>query len=277
MTDAVIGRLSKTLSADAPTFTAWVGMNEAAVAEALAREGFDAVILDMQHGALDFAGASRAIVAVALAGLPAIVRTPVDDFATASRVIDAGAAGVIAPMVNSRADAERFASFAKFPPLGERSWGPGAALSLTGLETQAYLASANGLVQAIAMIETREALAALDDILGVNGIDGVFVGPADLSIALNNGARWDPRGAPVLEAAAQVVARRPGAWQIRRHVLLRWRRRRRDGRARLQTVLGRDRMAPSCAPPPGPSSRRRAASPRPALERTQKRTKYHDA
>ena len=206
MTDAVIGRLSKTLSADAPTFTAWVGMNEPAVAEALAREGFDAVILDMQHGALDFAGAARAIVAVALAGLPAIVRTPVDDFATASRVIDAGAAGVIAPMINSRADAERFASFAKFPPLGERSWGPGAALSLTGLETQAYLAFANGLVQAIAMIETREALAALDDILGVNGIDGVFVGPADLSIALSNGARWDPRGASVLEAAAQVVA-----------------------------------------------------------------------
>ena len=116
MTDAVVGKLSKTLSADAPTFTAWVGMNEAAVAEALAREGFDAVILDMQHGALDFAGASRAILAVALAGLPAIVRTPVDDFATASRVIDAGAAGVIAPMINGRADAERFASFAKFPP-----------------------------------------------------------------------------------------------------------------------------------------------------------------
>ena len=57
------------------------------------------------------------------------------------------------------------------------------------------------------MIETREALEALDDILGVDGMDGVFIGPADLSIALNNGARWDPRGAPVLEAAARVVAR----------------------------------------------------------------------
>ncbi len=207
MTDAVIGKLSKTLSADAPTFTAWVGMNEAAVAEALAREAFDAVILDMQHGALDFAGASRAILAVALAGLPAIVRTPVDDFATASRVIDAGAAGVIAPMVNSRTDAERFVSFVKFPPIGQRSWGPGAALSLTGLESQAYLASANRLVQAVAMIETGEALEALDDILGVAGIDGVFIGPADLSIALNNGATRDPRGAAVLEAAARVVAR----------------------------------------------------------------------
>ena len=207
MTDAVVGKLSKTLSADAPAFVAWVGMNEAAVAEALAREGFDAVILDMQHGALDFAGASRAILAVALAGLPTIVRAPVGDFATASRLIDAGAAGVIAPMVNSRADAERLASFAKFPPIGERSWGPGAALPLTGLETQAYLASANGLVQAIAMIETREALEALDDILDVKGIDGVFIGPADLSIALNNGAKWDARGGPVLEAAARVVNR----------------------------------------------------------------------
>ena len=81
MTETVVGKLSKSLAADAPVFSAWVGMNEAAVAEALAREAFDAVILDMQHGALDFAGASRAILAVALAGLPAIVRVPVGDFA----------------------------------------------------------------------------------------------------------------------------------------------------------------------------------------------------
>ncbi len=117
MTEAVVGKLSKSLTADAPVFAAWVGMNEPAVAEALAREAFDAVILDIQHGALDFAGASRAILAVALADRPAIVRVPVGDFPLASRLLDAGAAGIIAPMINSRADAERFASFAKFPPL----------------------------------------------------------------------------------------------------------------------------------------------------------------
>lgn len=109
-------------------------------------------------------------------------------------------------MINSRADAERFAAFAKFPPVGERSWGPRAALPLSGLDLQGYLQSANRLTQAIAMIETREALEALDDILGVAGIDGVFIGPADLSIALNKGARWDPRGAAVLEASGRVVA-----------------------------------------------------------------------
>ncbi len=207
MTGTVLEKLSEALSADAPVFAAWVGMNEAAVAEALAREAFDAVILDLQHGALDFAGASRGILAVALAGRPAIVRVPVGDFASASRLIDAGAAGVIAPMINSRGDAERFAAFVKFPPVGDRSWGPRAALPLSGLDLHGYLASANGWSQAIAMIETREALEAVDDILGVAGIDGVFIGPADLSIALSNGARWEPRGAAVIEAAAHVVAR----------------------------------------------------------------------
>ena len=207
MTEAVVGKLSKTLAGEAPVFSAWVGMNEAAVAEALAREAFDAVILDMQHGALDFAGASRAILAVALAGLPAVVRVPVGDFALASRLLDAGAAGIIAPMTNSRADAERLASFSKFPPVGERSWGPRAAMPLAGCDTHGYLASANGLIQAIAMIETAEALDALDDILAVEGVDGVFVGPADLSIALSRGAKWEPHGRAVLEAAGRVVAR----------------------------------------------------------------------
>lgn len=207
MTESVVGKLSKALAADGPVFSAWVGTNEPAVAETLAREAFDTVILDMQHGALDFAGASRSILAVALAGLPAVVRVPVGEFPTASRLLDAGAAGVIAPMINGRADAERFAAFAKFLPVGERSWGPRAALPLSGLDTQGYLAASNGLTRAIAMIETREALAALDDILAVAGIDGLFIGPADLSIALSDGAKWEPRGPALMEAAGHVVAR----------------------------------------------------------------------
>ncbi|HXZ16395.1 MAG TPA: aldolase/citrate lyase family protein [Roseiarcus sp.] len=210
MAEAVVGKLARTLSADAPAFSAWVGVNEAAVAEALARQGFDAVVLDMQHGALDFAGASRAILAVALAGLPAIVRVPVGGFPLASRLLDAGAAGVIAPMINSRADAERFASFTKFPPLGERSWGPRAALALSGLEAPAYFRSANAMAQTIAMIETRAAVDALDDILAVEGLNGVFVGPSDLSIALSDGQSLEPRG-PGLIAVAQRIAARAGA------------------------------------------------------------------
>src|SRR5574337_247612 len=207
MTEAVVGKLAAALTSSSPLMCAWVGMNEAAVAETLAREAFDAVVLDMQHGALDFAGASRSILSVALAGKPAIVRIPVGDFAVASRVLDAGAAGVLAPMINDRDDARRLVSFTKFPPVGERSWGPRAALPLSGLEPPAYLKAANGLTQTIAMIETRAALDALDDILAVEGIDGVFVGPSDLSIALSDGRGVDARGSVLLGAAGRILER----------------------------------------------------------------------
>jgi len=207
MNESIVGKLSESLAADAPVFSAWVSTNEAAVAEALAREAFDTVILDMQHGGLDFAGASRAILTVALTGRPAVVRVPVEDFPLASRLLDAGAAGIIAPMINSRADAERFVSFTKFPPLGERSWGPRDALPLSGLDAAAYFRSANAIASTIAMIETRKALDSVDAILAVDGIDGVFIGPNDLSIALSGGARSEPRGPQLLAAAGEIVAR----------------------------------------------------------------------
>ena len=203
----VIGALSARIKAGECVVTAWIGVNDPAIPDQLAREGYDAVTLDMQHGAIDIAGAMRAISAAALAGKPAIVRIPVGEFATASRVIDAGAAAVIAPMINSADDARRFAEFMKFPPLGQRSWGPRAALTLSGLVGPAYLHSANSFTLAIAMIETREALDALDDILGTPGVDGVFVGPSDLSIALNRGAVVDPHGADVETQLAHVAAR----------------------------------------------------------------------
>ncbi len=122
-------------------------------------------------------------------------------------MIDAGAAAVIAPMINSLADARRFADFMKFPPVGQRSWGPRAALTHSGYVGPAYLHSANAITLAIAMIETREALDALDDILGTPGIDGVFVGPSDLSIALHRGAVVDPHGADVDAMLTKVVTR----------------------------------------------------------------------
>jgi 4-hydroxy-2-oxoheptanedioate aldolase len=203
----VVGKLSEALKGHAPLFCAWVGMNEAAVAESLAREAFDAVVLDVQHGALDFPGASRAILSIALAGKPAIVRAPVGDFSLASRLLDAGAAGIIAPMINSEEDARKLVAFTKYPPLGERSWGPRAVLPLSGYDAPDYLRAANGLTQTIAMIETRSAMAALDDILAVEGIDGVFVGPSDLSIVLHEGQQVEPRGHLLMAAASRVVAR----------------------------------------------------------------------
>jgi len=210
MTEAVIGKLAKALSAGG-VYSAWVGINDAQVAETLAREDFDAVTLDMQHGSLDLVGAARSILSVALAGKPSVVRVGVGDFAAASRVADAGAAAVIAPMINSPAEARAFADAMKFPPLGRRSWGPRACMPLSGFVGPAYLHEANAITLAIAMIETREALAAVDEICATPGIDGVFVGPSDLSIALAGGGTVDPHGAAVEEAVAPVAAAARGA------------------------------------------------------------------
>ena len=208
MTDGVVvGKLAHDLVSERGVLSAWIGVNDAAVADALAREPFDAVTLDMQHGGVDFIGATRSIVAIALAGKPTIVRVPVGEFATAGRLADAGAAAVIAPMINSADDARRFAEFMKFPPLGKRSWGPRGALSLSGLVGRGYLHGANAITLAIAMIETREALDVLDDILATPGIDGVFVGPSDLSITLSGGAGVDPHGPEVDAALSRVVER----------------------------------------------------------------------
>jgi 4-hydroxy-2-oxoheptanedioate aldolase len=185
------------------------------VAEFLARSAFDAVTLDMQHGCHSTESVLRGVPAIMLAGKPAVVRVPVGRFDMASRALDFGAAGVIAPMVNSVADARAFAASMKLPPCGERSWGPTRLLPLYGYtDAQTYLESANDEVLAIAMIETRAALAVLDDILAVDGIDGVFVGPSDFSIALSDGARIDQSDADMLETAGEVARRAEAAGKI---------------------------------------------------------------
>ncbi|AWK89859.1 HpcH/HpaI aldolase family protein [Azospirillum thermophilum] len=203
---SVIADLARRLAAGQPLFSAWCGTPDAGIAELLAGEGFDAVVLDMQHGPIGFETMTQMIAGVAALGRPSIVRVPVEAFATASRALDAGAAAVIAPMINSVEDARRFASFVKFPPLGSRSWGPHRAQLLSGLSVGDYVAQANGFSLAIAMIETRAALQAVDAILDEPGIDGVLVGPADLSIALSDGAGLDPMGPAVQEALRHVAA-----------------------------------------------------------------------
>lgn len=197
-----------------PVLAAWCGLPEPTIPGLLAREAFDAVAIDMQHGAIDFAAVVRAIPLIAAAGKPSLVRIPVGEFATASRLLDAGATGVIAPMINSVEDARRLAGATKFPPIGERSWGPHGALTLTGLQPQEYFKAANGMSATLAMIETREALAIIDDILSVPGIDGIFIGPADLSIGLSGGREVNPLGSEVEDAIDHALARAYAADKI---------------------------------------------------------------
>ncbi|QBK30959.1 HpcH/HpaI aldolase family protein [Roseitalea porphyridii] len=200
--------LAGALRAGKTVLTAWSAQPEAGLVGMIAGAGFDAVTMDMQHGGHHEASIWDGVAAVLLRRVPAIVRVPVGRFDMASRALDFGADAVIAPMINSVEDARALAAFTKYPPLGERSWGPTRGLALRGVEGgNAYLHSANADTLCFAMIETRAALDALDDILDVDGIDAVFVGPADFSIAWTGGQGVDATLDDMMDAVADVAAR----------------------------------------------------------------------
>jgi 4-hydroxy-2-oxoheptanedioate aldolase len=187
--------------------TAWSGIPDTRVVATLGRAGYPAITLDMQHGLHDIASVAAAIPVAIATGAAPIVRIPVDDFASASRAVDAGAAAVIAPMIDGPATARRFVAHVKYPPVGSRSWGPTAGMIATGIDSgPAWLARANGATLALAMIESAESIAALDEIVAVDGLDGVFVGPSDLSLALSNGARLAPSADETWETGRRIAA-----------------------------------------------------------------------
>jgi len=179
-------------------FAAWSGAPSPLVIETLAHQDFDLIVLDGQHGQHDLASIVGGITAAGLHRVPVIARIPIGQFAMGAQIIDAGALGIIAPMINSVADAETFASYLKFPPLGGRSWGPNRATRLAGFgRGPDYFFAANGFSLTIAMIETREALNVADAILALPGIDGFLIGPNDLSISLLAGKDVDALHAEV--------------------------------------------------------------------------------
>lgn len=207
--------LASRMKAGETLHTAWSGVPDSVTVELVANLGFDAVTLDMQHGAHHEDSVARGLLPIIHAGKHPIVRIPVGRFDMASRALDLGAEAVIAPMVNTIDDAVHFAAAMKYPPVGERSWGPTFGMARRpGRTQQQWLSGENGATFAFAMIETRAALAIVDDILAVPGIDGVFVGPSDFSIAWSNGARIDPALPDMMEAVSHIAARASAAGKL---------------------------------------------------------------
>lgn len=198
--------LRSRLASGEPFLFSWMTVPSAALAGQVARLPFDGVCLDMQHGMIGFPDAVGMIAAVNAAGRPALVRTLWNDAATPGQCFDAGAACVIAPMVNTRAQAELLVRAGKYPPMGARSWGGYTAQQASGLTPAEYLREANRMTMAFAMVETVEALENVEAIAATPGLDGLFVGPSDLSIALSQGSGIDKTGAATLAAMAKVAA-----------------------------------------------------------------------
>ncbi len=207
--------LAARLRADETIFTAWSAIPDSITVEMLCMTAFEAITLDMQHGGHHEDSILRGLAPVVAAGKHAVVRIPVGRFDMASRALDFGAEAVIAPMVNSVADAQAFAAAMRYPPVGSRSWGPTFAMSRRRVsDTSAWLKGENDATLAFAMIETREALDALDGILAVPGIDGVFVGPADFSIAWTDGATVNPSLPDMMDAIGHIASRAAAAGKL---------------------------------------------------------------
>lgn len=188
-------------------YTIWSSVGSGTLVNQLAINDFDGIVVDMQHGSHSDDTVVDAIDAIISKNKISITRIPVNRYDAASRALDIGFEAVIAPMINSKEDAEEFVSFMKYPPLGERSWGPTRALFQRGLNGADYLKTANDKTLAFAMIETKEAYDAFDDIISVEGIDGIFVGPSDLSLTFSNGRETNPLLPEMQDAIAQMPKR----------------------------------------------------------------------
>ena len=194
------------LASGEPFLFSWMSIPSAPLAAQVARLPLDGVCLDMQHGMIGFTDAAPMLSAINGAGKPALVRALWNDPSTPGQLLDAGACCVISPMINTRAHAEALVKAAKYPPMGSRSWGGYTALQASGLQPAEYLKQSNRMTMVFAMIETVEALANVEEIAAVPGLDGLFVGPSDLSITLSNGAGIDKLGKATLAAMEKVAA-----------------------------------------------------------------------
>ncbi|TCC34992.1 HpcH/HpaI aldolase family protein [Kribbella sindirgiensis] len=187
----------------------WVTLDVPPAAERIARLGYDYVVLDAQHGLIGYQGLMTGLLAIdagasigprATVGL---VRVEANDPTPIGRALDAGATGVIVPLIDSADDVARAVRAAKYPPVGARSFGPMRA----ALRIGPVPADSNDATVVLAMIETPLGLENVDEICATPGLDGVYVGPSDLSLAL--GARFpgDPEVEGPFEAAVELIAR----------------------------------------------------------------------
>ena len=182
---------------------AWLAIANPFSAELMAHQGFDAVTIDLQHGPVDFQAAVGMLAAISTTPAVPMVRVPWNEPILTAKLLDAGAYGVICPMINSKAEAEALVGACRYPPRGARSFGPNRALLYGGAD---YWQHANDEVLVFAMVETREAVKNLDEIVSVEGLDGVYVGPSDLSLSMGKTPTLDPQDPEVVAAIKAICA-----------------------------------------------------------------------
>ena len=197
-------RLRTLWQADQAVVNGWLAIGNSFSAETMAHQGWDSLTIDMQHGVIDYAAMVTMLQAISTTDAVPVVRVPWLEPGIVMKSLDAGAYGIICPMVNTREDAQKLVAYTHYAPQGARSFGPVRAALYGGAD---YAARANETVVAFAMIETAQALDNLDAILSVEGLDAIYIGPSDLSLALGCKPVFDDVDPPVAQAIDHIVAR----------------------------------------------------------------------
>jgi 4-hydroxy-2-oxoheptanedioate aldolase len=197
-------RLRTLWQQDRAAVNGWLAVPDSFSAEVMAHQGWDTLTIDMQHGVIDYQRMVTMLQAISTTPTVPVVRVPWLEPGIIMKTLDAGAYGVICPMVNTREEAQRLVAYTHYAPMGARSFGPVRANLYGGPD---YATEANRTVVVFAMIETAQALDNLDAILSVEGLDAIYIGPSDLSLALGCKPVFDDVDPKVAQAIAHIVER----------------------------------------------------------------------
>ena len=197
-------RLRTLWAADRAAINGWLAFGNSFSAEVMAQQGWASLTIDLQHGLVDEAAMVTMLQAISTTATVPVVRVPWLEPGIIMKALDAGAYGVICPMINTRAEAEALVSYTHYAPQGRRSFGPIRAQIYGGAD---YAAAANETIVVFAMIETAEAVDNLDEILSVPGLDAIYIGPSDLSLALGCKPQFDDVDPKAAAAIDHIVAR----------------------------------------------------------------------
>ncbi|MBV1701990.1 MAG: 2,4-dihydroxyhept-2-ene-1,7-dioic acid aldolase [Hyphomicrobiales bacterium] len=199
-------KLNQLWSQGKATINGWCSIGNAFTAEIMAAQGYDSVTVDVQHGALDYSSLLPMLQAMRASSVVPLVRVPWLEPGIIMKALDAGAFGIICPMINNAQQAAEFASYMRYPPRGQRSFGPTRVSVAAGAD---YGARANDEILAFAMIETADGMANLAEIAATPGLDGIYVGPADLTLSLTQGRLppgFDREEPEMIAALRQILA-----------------------------------------------------------------------
>tara|TARA_Y100000590_G_scaffold459708_1_gene617451 strand:- start:1542 stop:2333 length:792 start_codon:yes stop_codon:yes gene_type:complete len=196
-------KLKKIFKEGKAVINGWLQIPSSFSAEVMANQGWDSLTIDMQHGVIDYPNALQMLQAISTTDVVPMARVNWNEPGQTMKILDAGAYGVICPMVSNREQAEKFVQACLYPPKGYRSFGPIRGLIYGGSD---YADHANDEILKLAMIETSEALQKLEEIMSTPGLDGIYIGPADLSLAIGQKPAFDnPEGSPAYEQISNIL------------------------------------------------------------------------